>query len=340
MSSQNTFVRYLLILMVLTFASSLFLPRYYNIPYPKPLGMEFDPVIKKKPINAISEEKPNVVLIGDSVLFVGVDHEKLPQLLGVKTYSIAYPGAGSSIWYLALKNVVLEAAHTPKYVVIVFRDTKLTLPALHTTGPYFEALDDFAGRNEPLVTKLAYINQMSPIEKFAEQYLPIYSARWEIRRALDAHVRYTAPAALNCPAPCVNTALDSVFGKNTMEITAFNRGVENLYAPEFLNFEKQVEKSFLPHMIQLAGENEIELIFVRTKSLVFPDRASEPPALRRYIETLGRYLGGYDHVHFIDFAHDERMKPSYFEDEVHFTAEGKEIFTQMLADALKLIIAH
>ena len=339
MDLKALFYRYLLLLCASALASSFFLPGYYNIPYPKPLGTEFNPVIKRKPINAISEEQPDVVLIGDSVLFFGVDHEKLSGLLGAKTYSIAYPGAGSAIWYLAVKNVILEATYTPKYVVVVFRDTKLTLPALHTTGPYFEALDDFAGRREPLVTKLAYINQMSPVEKFAEQYFPVYSARWELRGRLDSHIRYTAPTALlSCPAQCTDASLDSTFGKNNMEIAAFNRGVENLYASEFLNFEKQVVKSFLPHIIQLAEENNIELIFVRTKSLIFPEYEAEPLPLRKYIKSLKVYLSRQENVHFIDLAHDERMKPSFFEDEVHFNKEGRELFTKILADELSPVV--
>lgn len=309
------------------------------MPYPKPLGPQFSANIKMKYTNAISQEQPKVVLVGDSVLFVGVNHEELPKQLGVKTYSIALPGAGSAVWYLILKNAILESTHTPKYVVLLFRDTKLTMSSLHTTGPYFNELDDFAGRQEPLVTQLAYVNAMNPVEKLVEQYIPIYSARWEIRGELDAHIRYTAPSIFwGCPAACTDKILNAAFGKNDLNVTALNRGVEDLYAPEFMDFEDQIKKSFLPHIIQLAQENNITLIFIRTKSMTFPEYASEPSALRNYIKALDLYLSEQDHVQFLDLAHDERLQPDHFADTVHLNEVGKEIFTKILADELMKIV--
>lgn len=339
MNTQAVFSRYLLFLFGTLLVSSFYLPGHYDIPYPQSLGPQFKPNVRRDYIDAISTDQPELVLIGDSVLYLGVDEPMLTNQLGMKTYSLGVPGSGSAAWYLILKNVVLGAAHRPKYVVILFRDTMLTTPSFRTTGRYFGLVDDFAGRKEPLVTQLAFIDQMNPIEKLAEQYFPLYSARWEIRDGLDSRIRYTAPSALlNCPAECTDDAINSIFGRERVDVVALNQAVEDagqtLYAPAAMDFEDQVERSFLPATIQLARENDLTLVFVRTKTLIFPEYASEPFALRRYIESLDTYLSESG-AYYLDYAHDPRIKDTYFFDSLHFNADGKEAFTQMLADELR-----
>jgi hypothetical protein len=342
MNKQVVFSRYLLFLFGALLVSTMYLPRRYDFPYPKSLGPQFTPNVKRVYIDAISTGRPELVLVGDSVLYLGVDEPMLTDQLGMKTYSLGVPGSGSAAWYLILKNVILDAAHRPKYVVVLFRDTMLTVPSYRTTGRYFGLVDDFADRNEPLVTQLAYIDQMNPIEKLAEQYFPLYSARWEIREGLDSRVRYTAPSALlNCPAECADDAINSIFGRERVDVVALNQAVEDagqtLYAPAAMDFEDQIDKSFLPGMIQLAHENDLTLVFVRTKTMTFPTYASEPFALRRYIDSLESYFAESG-VGYLDYAHDPRLKSSYFFDSLHFNAEGAQAFTEILAEELRSLL--
>jgi hypothetical protein len=343
MNSRPVFSRYLWFLFLFVVVSSFILPQRYGIPYPQNLGPQFTPNVRREPIDAISANKPDIVLVGDSVLYLGVDPDALSNQLGMKTYSIGVPGSGSAVWFLLLKNVILDSSRHPKVVVILFRDTMLTVPDYRTTGRYFGLVDDYAGRNEPLVEQLAYINQMSPLEKLAEQYLPLYAARWEIRERLDSRIRYTVPSVLlNCPIDCVDGATNSVFGRERVDVVALNQAIEDagslLYSPEAMDFNRQINRSFLPAMIQLAQENGIKLIFVRTRTLIYPKYAVEPLALRNYIISLGQYLSGQKNVYFLDFAYDVRIKDLYFFDSLHFNAEGNRAFTKILADELKPLL--
>ena len=343
MNSKTIFVRYLWVFIGSLLVSSFILPSRYGIPYPQTLGPKFDSIIKREYVKKITENKPEIVLLGDSVLYFGVDQQSLTRNLGMETYSMGIPGAASAVWYLALKNMILKSAHTPKYVVILFRDSVLTLPWFRTTGRYFELLDDFARPREPLVTELAFINHMSAVEKIAEQYIPLYSARWELRTRLDGRIRYgTVSALLSCPQPCADDALNSIFGKQGVDVVALNRAVEDsqqsLYTSAALNFENQIDKSFLPAMIHLAQENNVTLLFIRTKTLTYPEYASEPPALRAYVKALKNYLSQQNNVSFLDFAHDERIEKSYFSDSLHFNAKGETAFTQILADELSRLL--
>ena len=206
--------------------SSFYLPSRYGIPYPQSLGPQFRKGLRRDFIHGISSKRPEFVLLGDSVLYDGVDQDSLSRQLGVQTYTIGEPGFASAAWYLILKNIVMRASYRPRYVVILFRDTQLTAPSERTTGRYFDIMDDFAGVDEPLVAQLAYINQMSPLEKLAEQYLPVYSARWKIREDLDRRIRYAAPSALmNCSKECTDEAMNSIFGVQ-VDVVALNHAVE------------------------------------------------------------------------------------------------------------------
>lgn len=342
MSPQSLLSRYLYLLLASFLLGSLLLPRYYGLPYPKPAGSQtqLTPHVQKGGIKFIAENQPDVVLIGDSVLYTGVEDSLLSEALRLKAYSIAVPGSGSAVWYLILKNVVIAAERHPRYVVIPFRDTLLTVPSFRTTGHYFSVVDEYAGVDEPLLMQLAYVNALNPLEKIVDGYFPPYSARWQLRDGINRRVRY-APAAtfLNCAQPCADDAFNSIFDKEGVNNLVFNNRASYdagvLYARASLDFDN-VDKSFLPAMIQLAQENDITLVFVRMKNLEYPVAASETPALARYIAALNAYLAARENVRFLDLSHEAEILPAYFEsDGFHFNLEGKAAFSKILAEKLK-----
>lgn len=337
MDSKFLLRRYLLFLAVFLLAGGMFLPGHYNIPYPAPLGPTFEPGVKQEHVAAIEKNHPELVLIGDSVLYEGVDPLLLSGQLGAEVYSITVPGSGTASWYLVMKNVILSASYHPRYIAILFRNTMLTVPQYRTTGRYFPLLDDFATRNEPLLSKLAFIDQMSPMEKFAAQYVPFYSARLEIRDDLDNFLRYRIPFALTgCNRDCVNDAVEAKFGRE-VDPSALNQMMEDaartLYDPKEMDFESQVGGSFLPSMIELAERNGVTLVFIRTK--IFN---AEPAALNGYNAALEAYLRQSDHVILLDYSSDPRIPQSYYVDSLHMNRVGKQEFTKILAEEFKSII--
>jgi hypothetical protein len=345
MKPQTLLSRYLSILLASFIAGGFLLPRYYEIPYPKPPGSQnqLAPQIQKGGINAISENKPDIVLIGDSVLYTGIEDSLFSAALGLKAYSIAVPGSGSAVWYLIFKNVVLAAKHHPKYVVVPFRDTLLTVPSFRTTGHYFSVVDEYAGKNEPLLLERAYLNSINPLEKIVDGYFPPYSARWQLREGINRRARY-APASifLNCDQSCADAAFAAIFDKEGMNNLVFNNRASYdagiLYARASLDFSR-VDQSFLPAMIQLAQENDVTLVFVRMKNLDYPVAESETPALRNYIRALEDYLAAQKNVRFLDLSHAAEIRAEYFEaDGFHFNAEGKIAFSKILAEQLQSIL--
>lgn len=338
MTSKRLFTLFIPFLLVILTASGILIPERYNFAYPAPLGPKFDPIIKTEQRTVIEHEKPAIVLVGDSVLEEGVDAEQLSKTLRTSAMRTPIPGSGTAAWYLFMKNVIFEADHRPDYVVILFRITMLTIPQYRTGGKYFYLLDDYARQEEPVVSDLAFIHLMNPVEKFAAKYIPAYSARVEIREDLDNLLRYRIPALADCARSCTDDAVGSIFGREVDPI-ALNLAQEDaaklLYAPEEKDFNRQVETSLLPHMIKLAKENGTTLIFVRTKVY-----GPTNPALKQYTSDLDAYLAAQDGVILLDFENDPRILQEYYVDSLHMNPLGKQEFTKILAAELQTIIQN
>jgi len=341
MDAKRTFPLYAWMTAGLLLITSFTLPGHFDIPYPAPVGPEFDAAQKIGPQQYLELHKPALVLIGDSQLYLGVDPEQLSRNLGVETYQIAVPGSGSAVWYLLMKNSLAESMHVPELVVITFRDTLLTLPGYRVTGRYFDLVDDYARKTEPVLLERAYLNQLNGLETAAERYVPLFSARREIREGLDRDVRYGLPRLAGCDEACVDDGIEAVFGRERLDPAALSSAVDaaqqSMFTPEAFDFDGQVERSLLPEIIRIADERGIRLVFVRLKTLIYPTLATEPPAMRMYMRALEAYLAARG-AEFLDFSHDERLISAYFFDEMHFTTGGAQAFTDLLAQGLQPIL--
>lgn len=335
---MRAFLRYLLCLVIFVGAFSAFILLRYGAAYPKPVGPSLDDDYKRLDATRIEETQPRVVLVGDSILALSVDPPGLAREMNVPVYGIGIPGSASAVWYLVIKNDVVPASGPrPDLLVLIARDTILTRPGYRVYGSYFSQIDEYATSDEPELIQRAYINLMNPLDNLAEGYFPIYGSRWRVRETLDYYLRYTMTSLLlDCGRGCTSEAMSHVFEAANMEQNILGDAVDAaetyLYTAEAFNFADQVDRSFLPEIIRLCKENGIQLVVVRTKTLRY-SQTSEPAALKRYIEDLSAYLKAND-VALLDFSHDPRIKEEYFIDPLHLNPAGRDIFTQMLAEAL------
>jgi hypothetical protein len=185
--------------------------------------------------------------------------------------------------------------------------------------------------------KKAYLNQMNPLEKWAEAWFPPFGSRWSIRQGLDARIRYTMPAQIGCDQPCMDNAMGVVFGDDNMDPNFLSGALaaadDYLYSAEVLDFDGQVGRSFLPDLIQLAKDHDVQLVLVRMRILRFVAPGSEPPALRDYNEKLAAYLAD-NGVVYLDYSGEQSLTRETFADPLHMNDQGKAIFTDMLGEDL------
>lgn len=336
---MRSFFRYSLALIAALVSLTMFLPKQLHAPYPARPGPQFDDAVRSRHTNLIEEYGAEMVLLGDSVLEQGVDMAVLDEALGKPAYGIAVPGSTSAFWYLILKNIILKADPPPAYLVILFRDTILTLPDFHVNGGYVNELDQFAAAREDFLLERAYLNFLNPLERWALVWFPLYTHRQRVTDFVETRARDPLPALLlSCRGECLDHAHAVVFhvdnADDRIRADALADDQEFLLRPEAMDFDYWVDRSFLPEMIRLCRENGIRLILVHERTLLFPAAAAEPKALRDYKRDLADYLNA-NGVALLDFSYDPRLPETYFFDALHLNERGKAVFTQLLAEALK-----
>lgn len=338
---MRLFYRTTLSLLVLLILTSIGLPWRYQVAYPKELGPKLNNYIRLKYQEDLVAQQADLVLLGDSILVLSLDAEYLAELTGEKTFKIGIPGSASAVWYLALKNIIANSPHKPRYVLLTFRDTILTAPGYRVNGKYFTLVDELANTDDTLLIQKAFIQQMNPVEQWADRYLPLYGSRLRLRETLDYYIRYTLPSLAGCGPECNDQANLTVFQDLNLDanllVEAIATAESYLYTPKQLDFAAQLDQSFLPDMVRLTNENGIQLILVRTKHLDDPTAATESAALRAYIEALKQYAA-QNQVQVLDFAHDERLTSDLFADSHHLSPAGQVVFTELLAEALQPIL--
>ncbi len=333
-------VRFVVSFTAFLFLASIAVQSVFQGPYPDSPGPHLTPRIAREYLQEIKSQRPQILLLGDSMLTKDVDADLFQEQIGLTTYKLDVPGSASALWYLLLEHNILPAGEPPQTVVILFRDALLTAPSFRADGPYFGMLDKYSSPEDTLFLQLAYVQRMSLPERALDMFLPPYSYRVELLDALGAFQRHALPSLLGCDAPCSDAAFDSVLRSDIPPEVLSSMildAEQELYSPGALNFDKQVAHSFLPEIIRLAQERDIQLIFVRAPTNLFPNPAAEPNGLETYVQDLQTYLDERG-IPLLDLAHTPQIHPEHFSDPHHMTAEGKMIFTEILAEALQPLL--
>ena len=202
-------------------------------------------------------------------------------------------------------------------------------------------MDEYATPDDKQLIERAYLSQMTPLEMFTEAYMPIYGVRWAIREEIDSRIRYTlGNFILECDKACMDYAMELVFFGDNLDLTylsdAINSADDYLYQKDVLDFEDQIDKSFLPEIIRLCKENNIQLILVRVPILRFEEEGTSPPELDKYLQDLKAYSEEND-IPLIDFDQKE-IRAEYFVDAIHMNENGKVFFTEELIQKLNSIV--
>ena len=338
---MKLFLRYGLLLLAILAWTRYSLPPRYGLQFPRSPGPVFSSQVRSVYIKELNKNRPEIFLLGDSTLLAGVDPQELSRLTGESTFSATIPGSASALWYLILKNNIVDASFHPRYLIVISRDSILTAPGYRVQGSYFTLLDEYAAHNEPILLKRSFLNLMNPLDRLADQFVPLYGARVQSRQEVDSLVRYSVPGWMGCDSTCTDTAMRDTFGAADLEPGQLRDAVaaaeRYLYTPRQLDFSAQVDQSYLPEMIRLTKAHGIQLIVVRIKTRASGMGDIESQALKNYISGLSAYLKE-NNVPYLDFGTDPRLKNEYFRDSIHLNVEGKKVFTQILGEALRQIL--
>jgi hypothetical protein len=279
----------------------------------------------------VQANQPEFVFIGDSLLGYSIDPAVLEKaLLGRKVELLWHGGAASAAWYLYLKNFVVEAGVHPRRVIIFVHDAVLTDPQFRTTGKYAQELQRLCRSDEPLFRELtkASDKQLWWLPRLAMLLFPADANRAHYQEKADRFVRRLVARDRNAARQLESTA------NQAFDVANLRADAPIVTTEEQKPFDQVVDKSFLPPILALARDHNLQITFVRPKKRPGPDAEFDAkPAMQNYYSALRRYLGrsGCD---LVDLTSDPVVTAEMFADSVHIAAPARPAYTQHFAELL------
>jgi len=329
-----------LIALCITLIPALFLP----------VTTRKEPYIGEIVHQELREKKPEFIFIGNSMLWSRIEDTYLEQLLGgKKVHSIVNFGGLSAIHYLSFKYLFLPANINPKKVFIFFRRNQFVLPRARTTDslviktiqrlspapdPLFEQLVHGRARS---MTDIVYdsLLKMFPVSTAHEVARKQLSELAEIMASIGQQDNENITKKQKSILNLVNKRFSFTDGSLRSDIDAESLQQEEINNP--YDFYGRVGNSFLPHMLELAEERNISLVFVRVQERPTQQGTLQnPPELQKYIFDMQEYLKDHN-AEFYDFTGDPELPLSAYHDGDHIKDQKKytELFYRRLGDFLK-----
>ena len=315
------------------------LPARYGTQYPRSSVVERDPAVDPVLRESFAARRPQTVLLGNSMVGEGVDEQLFAALVPGQAYKLGLNGAASAAWYLIVKNVICAAEHPPRRVVLFFRDTFLTYPDYRVDGKYWTKVERYAGPDEELLDRLAYLDGMPWLSYQAARWLPLYGEREKLRDEIVGTAKFGLPQHLmGRDSTAVEQAIARTFADSNLNqelLTAVQLEAEDLDpVQDHFDFATRCEKSFLPAIVDLLAAHEIELVMVRLKRRgnLQPAAAGndESVALAAYTRDLAAYLSERG-VAWLDYTQEPSLTAEHFGEGDHLNEEGREVFTRLVA---------
>jgi len=270
-----------------------------------------------------------------------VNDQLFSKATGRRTIKFWQYGGASAYFYLILKNVIVPRPQKPAMCVIFFRDVFLTRPNYRVTGRFGYNIDDMSNEHEPLVDRLAYLQGMDPVTYGLSRYCPLYQQKEVLKPKTEQFIKDKSVALfLGLKQGQADEAINRVFANENLDqhlFTLQQQQAEAIDKKSSYDFPSQVEKSFLPHIIKIAKQNGIELVFIRYKKREHLDPENQPDELKKYIQDLADYLA-QNNAAFIDFTSDKRVTEQFYADGDHMTQKGMAQFTLLFAEEMKPLI--
>lgn len=286
--------------------------------------------------NKLANSATEVVVVGNSMAGYGFDETLFSQISGKSTINVWRKGTASAWFYLAIKNLVLTE-NKPRNLVIIFRDNILTRPNLRTWGRFKPDIDALVDRDASLLDELAYLNHKNT-QYYLSNYLPLFKDRslWAdmVKFSIEGFV---SQHLLGIEVGQLISSLNQLFTSNG--ILYREAGNQSYYSstllqPENLRFAENLESSFLPHIVALCKQHQVELTIVRIQRLVDEEKLRATGLLENYIGELGEYAEN-EGFRFIDFTDKDWLQRKHYTSNDHLNTAGKQQFTREIYRQLK-----
>lgn len=271
----------------------------------------------------LREARPDFFIIGDSMAGTRIDPRHLSRRAGKSVAALLAPGSPVAYWYLELKNLIVDNGLTNvQAVMFFFRDDQLTSQVQVTPG----VLDRVARDAEPDVDRVLAAHRLgtfSGVHRAARSAYQFDRTRnWLEPRLTRAPVAIVAPSSPR--AEFLDAVNNQVFPLDRLRhMTA----ADLAEAPQAIDFDSQVGRSFLPEIVRLAERAKIRLAFIRVQRRPSADGPpAQSEALVRYMKELEAYLEQHG-AYFHDDWGDPEQPLAIYADGDHLVRDARIPYT-------------
>ncbi len=295
------------------------------------------------PVKLLNQLKPDCVLLGDSMLGSRIDAETLKQVSDIPCAILAYPGTATAQWFLLLKNAIAARPHPPRWTIVFFRDRQLTMPTHRTGNRYRNGLEMCMRDDEPQFNSILHRAEDDSTrwtERAASALYLIQRKRkdWQENMLSGALKTVTRRAERNDVRAAAARIFSSKNGRADQNILDARDGEESLNIVGH-EFRANVEKSFLPPILEIARASHTRLIFFRVKRRPDPGTSAivDRPDLQKYQEELRAYLEGHEAL-LVDETADPKVTFDYYSSDDHLRYEMMAPYTKQFWKEVKPLL--
>ena len=282
----------------------------------------------------LAKERPEVVLIGDSMLETRIEPRRLNEVARRRCSVLEQSGSSSAMWFLMMKNLVAELEPPPRWVIVFFRDRQLTVPGHRTEGGYRPTMETYMRDTEPLVDALVPRGRTG-----ADRWLERASlAFWPMQHRRDVWGGKVQNWALDAVASSrdyqgVRDATRELFDLKKLRADggyneSAGEGEQKLDADAH-DFATAVGRCVSAgHAGHRAGARHPAAFFrVKRKPLADGSLAKESPTLPAYVGELSAYLEGAG-AFLVDESRDAGVTRDFYAADDHVTPRMQRRYTE------------
>jgi len=280
----------------------------------------------------IERQRPEIVLVGNSLLRAAVDAGEFTAISGYSTVVASSNGSSSLWWYLYVKNVLAQTSHRPSYVGILFRDAFLTEPEHRVTGAYQKPIRQLMTAEEELVDTLSFGGMGSTDVHSVMSWAPREARNW-LNYKIEKRVEDLCQLRRGRGRP----AFRRVFAAEQMNTELYHEyqlQYETIDNVASYDFHSQNGRSYLPEIIRLLKQRGITPVFIRAKRRRDLEPGTQSTELQQYIADLHAHVQSRGAI-WIDFTNEARIGTAHFGPGDHLDQTvGRPLFSRLLADQL------
>lgn len=293
----------------------------------------------------LQRKQPEMVLIGNSMVFIRLDVEYLQKKFQPMTLEmLANGGARSLQWLLWLKNYATAALPAPKVVFIFHRDFDFHDISFRTTGSHLDQIRHTMRPEDEPHLRLAHSLLKEPTGP------AVWLGKQFPALPLSAHIQKKLRQASVDVARLMGPGTDKQIEKETSRIFAnhaLRKDVLEAGAQDNVNANTPVNKTvfsadprttYLPEFIKAADAVGTKIVFYRIRRR--PNENNEPPSskyLDKYTASFKQWVESCGHYH-IDESADARITADMYNDGDHLLESRAVEYSDIFVERVKSLI--